>query len=237
VKRQYLALDIETAAEVPDGVSWVDYRPLGITCIATQIEGEQPQVWHSWHNEAPAPRMLAADIQRVVAYLQHKADEGLTLLSWNGLKFDFDIIAEESRLNVECEALAANHVDMMFHAFCELGYFLSLNAASRGMGLPGKVGPIVGAMAPTLWREGRFDEVKRYVARDVDLTLSLARKCEEHGHLSWTSKRGKPMRFALRSGWLTTRDAMRLPVPDTSWMDMPTPRAHFVQWMKHQVIA
>ena len=40
-----------------------------------------------------------------------------------------------------CSRVALNHIDLMFHFFCEKGYPLGLDAAAKGMGLPGK--PIV----------------------------------------------------------------------------------------------
>ena len=36
----------------------------------------------------------------------------------------------------------------------------------------------------------------------------------------------------LRRGWLTVREALRLPEPDTSWMSNPIPRRQFTQWLK-----
>jgi hypothetical protein len=36
----------------------------------------------------------------------------------------------------------------------------------------------------------------------------------------------------LPKGWLTVRDALRLPKPDTSWMDSPIPRQQYTRWLK-----
>ena len=237
MSRKYLAFDLEIAKDIPEGGDWTGLRPLGISCLATQIEDEEPILWHSQQNGTPALCMTVADVQSVVNYLRQKAEEGLSLLTWNGLKFDFDILAEESHLPEACEALVASHVDMMFHVFCELGYPLGLDTASKGMGLPGKLDGMSGADAPKLWRAGQFDLVRRYAAQDVTSTIALARTCEQRRRLVWTSKRGRPMELPLANGWLDVRDAMRLPLPDTSWMDSPKPRSEFGCWMKHEVLA
>lgn len=231
VAHKYLAFDIETAKDFPDNQDWRTVRPLGICCIATQIEGEQPKLWHGGQSNSPAPFMSQSEVQDLVAYLLQQTQQGLILLTWNGASFDFEILAEESGLRTECSALAMDHVDMMFHFFCDRGYPLSLQTASEGMGLPGKSGGVSGVEAPKLWREGCFDAVLRYVAQDVTLNIALARACEQRRRLSWTSKRGRPMQLSLPGGWLKVRDAIRLPKPDTTGMNIRMSRSEMVRWM------
>ena len=71
--------------------------------------------------------MTRADAESLVQYLSKMADDGFTILTWNGLGFDFDILAEESaacwRVARQC---AFGHVDMMFHIVCSLGYPVAL---------------------------------------------------------------------------------------------------------------
>jgi hypothetical protein len=35
----------------------------------------------------------------------------------------------------------------------------------------------------------------------------------------------------LPDGWLTVREALELPLPNTSWMDEPWPRERFTGWL------
>ena len=65
-------------------------------------------------------------------------------------------------------------MDMMFHAFCELGHGVGLDAAARGMGLAGKTKGMTGELAPVLWAQGKREEVLRYVSQDVRTTMELA---------------------------------------------------------------
>ena len=78
--------------------------------------------------------------------------------------------------------------------------------------------------------EAEIEEVaadKVYVAQDVRATLELARACEKQHTVRWVARSGKIRDMALRSGWLPVDVAMRLPEPDSSWMDNPKSRSRF----------
>ena len=62
----------------------------------------------------------------------------IPLLPGMALGFDFDILAEESGMLDDCRRLARDHVDMMFHVVCQLGFGVSLDSAARGMAFIGK---------------------------------------------------------------------------------------------------
>ncbi|MGO9113255.1 MAG: hypothetical protein ACLP9L_28825 [Thermoguttaceae bacterium] len=132
----------------------------------------------------------------------------------------------------ECKRLAVEHVDMMFHVLCRLGYGVGLDAAAKGMNLAGKPGGMSGAMAPVLWAEGKQEEVLQYVAQDVKTTLELATACEACGKLRWIARSGKLRSMSLPRGWLSVDQAEKLPQPDTSWMSDPWQRATFTEWMR-----
>jgi hypothetical protein len=227
--RRYLALDIETA-KLPEG-DWRSCRPLGISCAATLPgDSREPVLWHGDDRVRPADRMSREEAAALVRYLSEKVAQGYTLFTWNGVGFDLDVLAEESGLFETCRTLALAHVDLMFHVLCRLGYGVSLDAAARGMDIAGKLEGIKGADAPVLWAEGRREEVLRYVGQDVRTTLDLARACEGCGELRWVARSGRLRRMTLREGWLTVREALELPLPDTSWMDEPWPRERFTGW-------
>ncbi len=232
-RRKYLAFDIETARVSPeDGSDWRSCRPLGISCAATLLsDRNEPTLWHGGDRANPNDRMSREEAAALVRYLEDHVAQGYTLLTWNGLGFDLDVLAEESGLLAECRKLAASHVDMMFHAFCQLGHGVGLDAAARGMGLAGKLEGMKGADAPVLWAEGKREEVLRYVAQDVRTTLDLAVACESRGELRWVARSGKVRSMAMPQGWLTASEALELPLPDTSWMDEPWPRERFTGWM------
>ena len=175
--------------------------------------------------------MNTAEVQDLVKYLQEQVEQGGTILTWNGLGFDFDILAEESGMLVECSELALNHIDMMFHVFCMKGYPLGLDKAAKGMGLTGKTPGMTGDMAPRLWQEGEHLKVLEYLQQDVQTLIDLWAVVDGLRKLTWISNKGYPQRLPLPKGWLTVEQALKLPLPDTSWMSNPWPRSKFSGWL------
>lgn len=188
-------------------------------------------LWHGGDRANPNDRMSQQEAAGLVEYLVNQVAHGYTIVTWNGLGFDFDILAEEAQMLPQCRALALAHLDMMFHAFCELGHAVGLDAAARGMGIAGKPKGMSGELAPVLWAERPRQEVLRYVAQDVRTTMELAQICERCGVLRWIARSGKVRSMALPEGWMTVEKALGLPLPDTSWMSDPWPRERFTGWM------
>ena len=234
MKREYLAFDIETAkVQAENETDWRSCRPLGISCAATLLaDSNELRLWHGGKDRNnPSHQMSPPDAGELVEYLAMQAEDGYTIVTWNGLAFDFDVLAEESGMLEQCKRLAKSHVDMMFHALCQLGHGVGLDAAAKGMGLAGKTEGMSGAVAPLLWAEGRREEVLQYVAQDVRTTLDLATTCEAQGVMRWFARSGKLRSMALPKGWLSVEAARRLPEPDTSWMTDPLSRKTVMAWM------
>ena len=227
---QYLAFDIETATDVPgDDFNWRPHRPLGISCAATLAsDSSQPLLWHGKTRDGlPDKQMSQEDAQGLVQYLSKMVADGFRILTWNGLAFDFDILAEESGAAASCKECALSHVDMMFHVFCVLGYPVALEKTAQGMGLPGKQPGMSGFEAPKLWAEGHFKQVLEYVGQDVRAAMQIAQTCAQRRRFEWITRKGTKRSMPLTNGWLTVREALRLPEPDTSWMSAPLSRRDF----------
>lgn len=231
---KYLAFDIETAKDIPgEDFNWKPHRPLGITCIASQSTlCDEPRIWLS-ETEAgiPASQMAPSDVAAFVRHLSHAVTDGFVPLSWNGLAFDFDILAEESGLVDECKTLARHHVDMMFHVVCEKGFPVALKNAASGLGVEGKLAGVEGIDAPSLWASGAYQVVTDYVAQDVRATLAVALKAESQRSFAWTTRKGTISSMPLPQGWLSVQAAARLPLPDNSWMSNPPSRRDFLSWL------
>ena len=174
--RRYLAFDIETARPFPENRDWRSARPLGIACAAAYGTGDQRP--RAWYNRSPdgeiQPSLTRQQAQSLVNQLAtltdpEKPPEPFKLLTWNGLGFDLDILAEESGMIDECRQIALNHIDMMFHVYCTLGYPLGLDKAAHGMGTPGKPEGMNGALANDMWNSGDRAPVIQYCAADVPL--------------------------------------------------------------------
>jgi len=235
--RKYVAFDIETAADLPAGeFDWHAARPIGVTCAAALCsDADEPILWHGQGSDGhPSPRMTHHEAHVIVDQLLRLVGDGYTILTWNGLAFDFDVLAEEAQAPDVCRNLVMDHVDVMFHVFCELGFRVALNRAAQGMGLPGKPPGMSGQLAPKLWKEARFQEVLDYVAQDVRITLELGRACEERSVFRWKTRKGKISTMPLGQGWLPVRDALKRPQPETSWMTDPARREDFTRWLEQE---
>jgi hypothetical protein len=236
MSRRFLAFDIETAAVLSEEQfqNRERHRPLGITCVAAQAsDATEPTVWDARQaGGGTSERMTSAQLAEFVEYLRRMSAQGYTLLTWNGTGFDWDILAEGSGCLATCRELATNHVDMMFHVFCELGYPVALEKAAQGHGIAGKPQGMAGFLAPQMWAQGRHQQVIDYVAQDVRITLEVAHASEARRSFRWMTRKGTKSSMPLPNGWLSVESALRLPEPDTSWMADPIPRARFTKWLR-----
>lgn len=238
MRPRYIGFDIETAKVVPE---WepdlMAHRPLGIACAAAVLEDRKdPVTWHGTDNDAPAPQMSRDDVRSTLDDLCAWVEDGYTLVTWNGLKFDFDVLSEESDQLQRCAEIALGHIDLMFHAVCGLGHYVSLPKAAEGLGLGGKTSGMTGAQAPVLWSQGKYDQVLEYNIQDARLALKVAQESERRGEFLWITGRGRTRGLYLDDGWLCVRDACRLPLPDTSWMTDPPCRDQFFAWLPPELL-
>jgi len=234
---KYVAFDLEITKQITGDFSqWKNNRPLGISCAGLLFEGAEPRLWSSKNQTGDIqPKMNKTDLGDLLKTMRDAVEEGWTIVTWNGLGFDFDVLAEESEEWELCRELAWNQIDMMFHFVCLKGYPLGLDKAAQGLGLGGKMAGVSGADAPALWAKGEFDTVLAYLAQDVVTTLEVAKAVDKKGALSWTSQRGSLQRVRFPSGWLIAKAAKDLPLPDTSWMSRPLPREGFYEWITRKV--
>ena len=230
---RYMAFDLEIARPLPEGGGeWKSIRPLGITCAATLGGDDEMTLFSAMAPDGGyADRMSAEEVNLIVDHLVEATEAGFTLLTWNGLGFDFDILAEESGRQADCARLALEHVDMMFHLFCLRGHGLALDKAAHGMGLPGKLPGMNGELAPQYWKEGKQGLVLDYVSQDARTTLAVAGAVEARRALRWISMSGNEQFLRMPDGWYPVNKALELPLPITTRMRNPWTRAKFTDWL------
>jgi len=232
-----LAFDLEIVKEIPEGVNWKDVRPLGISCVATLLNSQPlSMLWYRGYEDLSPSNggMSIVELQKLLSSLIEATIHGYKILSWNGLSFDFPVLAEESGMYEECKELALNHIDMMFHFFCIKGYMLGLDTAAQGLGLHGKMAGMSGAKAPILWASPDLADrlkVLRYVHQDAVSTLEVYEESVKQKGIKWISKSGRQNVCWIPSGWKTVKECLDLPLPDTSWMDKPMQREQFMEWI------
>lgn len=236
-----LAFDAEIAAIMPEGeTDWNAHKPLGISCVGMAYL-DLTELVHGKNGAGPAPRMSREECRQLVWTLMELA-HSFTLVGWNSLAFDWQLLADESEMYEECTLLALRHVDLMFMVVAAKGHYLGLDKAARGMNLEGKrkkvqlsdgsyLEDMNGAKAPQLWADGEYEAVLDYLEGDVLNTLQLAQAMKQNKCLRWLSNAGRPQQITF-DRLLTVQECLALPEPDTRWMTNPPSRLSFTSWFK-----
>jgi hypothetical protein len=169
----------------------------------------------------------------LLTYLKNAAEQSFTVLTWNGLQFDFDVLAEESGMLAECADLALASIDMMYQVICTKGYPLGLDTVAKGLGLPGKTEGMHGDLAPAMWAGSLEERLKvlEYVQQDAQTTLDVYLESFKKKRICWTSKSGRPQTMYIGNDWKTVTECNLIPKPDTSWMTNPMTRESFYAWI------
>ena len=245
-----LAFDLETSMVFPDGFEasrWRELRPLGISCLALYpTPPDTPRVFHGSEqiDGTIARRMSPGHVRNVVKYLWDYTRRGYSIVTWNGLNFDFDILAEEAEdatARKACEVMAMAHIDIAFAMLCSKGYMIGLDAAAKGLGVEGKPVGMKGSMAPLLWRQSRKNQerILAYVAQDARATFQVYHRIIERKRLPWISKRGLPHYWEpelIDGRLLTVSEANGLDKPETAWMTNPLTREACYAWINRDNI-
>jgi hypothetical protein len=226
----YAAFDLETAKILPEGVEDIQaYRPLGITVGAIAVEGEEARCFQNLEEDYIwGPRHA----QKFITELEELDAKGIDIISWNGLRFDLCILAEEAgwgEWHGRAARLAFKHYDLMFQVMCVKGYPVGLENACKGLGLAGKLSGVGGAQAPAMWAAGEREKVAAYCAQDCRATVDIYKAVEELGVFHWIANSGNPNKFKCPE-ILRVRDAMQLKKPYTGWMETPIDRDEFWAW-------
>jgi hypothetical protein len=169
------------------------------------------------------------ECEEVVCHLEEASRAGFSIVTWNGIGFDFPILATKvPHLKSRLQSLALNHVDIMFHIYCLKGFPLAMEAAAKGMGISAKK-IMKSDDVPTMWGTGKRQAVIDYVNEDVEVTIQLAEKIARRKEISWVSKTGNPALLQIPEIKLV-KDCMNIPLPDVSWMKSSVPRENYVGW-------
>ena len=236
----FVTFDIETTEDMKQPI-----------CAAIAwVEGDQlrQSVYYGNEREPMSKDAIKLMLDELKAY----ADDGRTIVTWNGLQFDFKVIHNALSGLTEYQRrvadLASKHIDLMYYVFCCKGWPVSQQSACDGSGIKGKVklvklsdgreiDDMSGAMAPMLWDAGECKAVLEYLVGDVHSLLNLTYCWKQLHQARWLSKSGKHQFLDIdldpdSPDLPTVEFCSALPQPDTSWMDRPLKRESFYDWMK-----
>ena len=229
--KKFLAIDIETASQFKSGEDWRKHLPLGIACVTAYASDlPEPIVWVGKNENGYSNHMSMVEVQEMVRDLKYLSGT-YTLVTWNGTGFDWPMIAYESAEVDACRELTRNHIDMMFHLLCVKGYPVGLATILDGMQLESKAEGMDGSKAVDMWQAGYRDDVIEYCIKDSQVTTLLAEVGNYCGTLQWLSRRGNMQFMDLSQGWLSVKDALHLPYPNTTYMNNPLTRWEIAEWL------
>lgn len=229
-----IAFDLEITNVLEDFGQWKSERPLGISCIALSA-GPHSYLYFS----GKAPFALDEGLANEVVYFMYEEyyQDGYTIVSFNGLGFDFVVLADASGEREICRemALSEQHVDLMFNAYMALGHNIGLNTACQETFGAEKIGFESGAEAPVAWHDGRHKEVIEYCKHDALITYQLYQALSETPRLRWRTRKGKgqPRQLLGNHEWHPTWSVARMlekePPAIPHWMrDNPITLKHFL---------
>ena len=224
---RYVAFDLETAALYKEGERLDPLTGLGISCAVTLTDDEDLRLWYGWDGSNYRPRMTPYEVRMLIDYLERMQQDGAPAVTWNGLKFDWQVLGVESGEMERCAALALGHIDLMYAFFLIKGHYLGLKKAAAACGSH-KGGEAVetGKDAPQAWMDGEYVGTLEYVRQDGVATRAVMEHLCQHWGFHWTTNRGKRAEFhipeVLRPEGLhdlLVHQVMEWPVVNTWWME------------------
>jgi hypothetical protein len=126
-------------------------------------------------SDDPALREMDAQAARVLAQsILDLHTAGALIVTWNGLGFDFPVLAracDDPQWTRKLAQVALDHCDMGFAMLCSHGYMVGLNTAAKAFGLAGKTEGMSGGLAPLLWNkpERPLKEIEAYSIKSLNV--------------------------------------------------------------------
>jgi hypothetical protein len=221
--------DLEIAGEFPEGDGdrdWLTIEPpLGVSCTAAAEpqEGQEGEVRATTFTPfgVVGDRLVKEEARLMARWLYECQEAGAKIVTWNGLGFDFPVLARECGDGYYTHLLAQvalDHIDMAFTMFCQKGFMVGLQTAAEAFNLHGKLDGMNGALAPILWNPPDRDLTDKelidlhnlgvepgtpkarhlcldYVRQDAVTTLELYQALMDKRQMVWRTRRGTPSRY------------------------------------------
>lgn len=215
----HVSFDLETTG--------IDVDSDSIVCGATRMvtdNGLELKLWHSDYADV----MSKETATELANYLIAAHETGTAVVSFNGAKFDFAILARH--LNPEDRArlqkVARGHFDIMLDFACARGYYASMDSFAKGCGLSPKTWN--GLEASNAWianQPGDRERVVSYCGEDVRVLSELYDFIVCNGYALRTTKAGREQRieFLPLREVADALSAYAKDPPDCSWMTSPAP--------------
>ena len=121
----------------------------------------------------------------VYSFAKGMNNTGLTMVTFNGAKFDLEII--QHHLGFSIQEMIDNHIDLMKCIQLVTGKRISQSRLEKENGL--QVHSMSGKDVPLYFAQGRMEEILRYNSHDAENLLNLAILAKDNGGLYVSSRR------------------------------------------------
>jgi len=197
----------------------------GIACICVKPEDITGKIFCDRSGPMQREKIIEA-----LAAMKRLIKRGYWIVTWNGLGFDYRILAEAAQGNdltvVEVCRMAIQQIDIMYNFQCVAGFPASLENVSKAMGFNGK--HIKDDTIGRLWHGSSVDQdqVIEYVERDVMATFEIYDAImKRRGKIVWKNRKGtksarylpmimvdnQPVRL------MNAVESVTLPYPNLDW--------------------
>ena len=218
---EIVGFDLEIARPFPED-GWDRESSLGISCAATYgLDPNDIRVYHpSLNNGAYADEMNPERVRAMIDELVRISGEKY-IVTWNGMGFDFLVLAIESRdfkYKQKVANLALGHIDPFFSMFCDKGYGIGLQKMSEALNVRGKLEGMHGSLAPYMWTGNETGvipemamEIEKfnvdpgsmeaqeicldYVKQDARATYDIYQGLFDVGSVYWKTRKGTMSRY------------------------------------------
>ncbi|MCE9594074.1 MAG: hypothetical protein K8S98_07770 [Planctomycetes bacterium] len=230
-KRLSFDLELASVFDLQPGQDLWAHAPFDLAVVAIATDRDEVRHWYEIGADGKPARCLSKSHARdVLAFLRDAQRSGVQVCAWNGVSFDARALGETAGDYALAAEVALDMIDPMFQFFQQRGFLIGLAKVAEGLGLPQKK-LMLGADAPKEWARGNHQGVLDYVAGDCRLTNAVIARIEERRVVRWRTAKGTVSEEPMPR-FLSARELLRLPPPDTSWMkERPLKRERFYEWM------
>jgi len=194
--------------------------PCNITVACTLHDGVVKN-WVSRDEAGKAVAMTPATATALAEYLDEVSDSGGTLVTYNGAKFDLQLLhdlVETPETKALVATLARAHVDLMLSCALRLGYYTSMDSLAKGS-LDSRSKTGTGLQAVKWWKSNKIDELLEYCGSDCRVLEELHAKAAEKQMLYRLPKNGGSRKAVDVSGALVPVAKLVLETPHREdWM-------------------
>ena len=215
----HVSFDLETTG--------IDVRTDNIVCGATRLVTDTGVVVKLWHSDY-ADAMSTETATELANYLVDAHAGGIAVVSFNGAKFDFAILARylDTDTKAKLKEVARAHFDIMLDFACARGYYASMDSFAKGCDLSPKTWN--GLEASAAWianSPGDREKVVNYCAEDVRVLSELYGFIVRNGYAMRTTKAGRLTRadFVPLREVTEALSAYANDPPKCNWMTTPGP--------------